>query len=620
MTDTTGYNTPINIVTVDNLDVYTAPAGTTLKGIDFAPASQTLSVLKTGTGTGTVTSSPAGINCGAACSANYPQDTIVVLTAAADPGSVFTGWSGGGCSGTGTCTVTLSTATTVTANFNLLPPPTVTTSAATGITTTTATLNGLANPNGSPATGWFRYSTTDPVTCNDTFGTRAPVSGGSPLGSGTSPVGFTQNISGLSPATTYYFCAIADNANGTGFGSVLSFTTDAPPTRQVQFSAVSYIDDESQSAVITVTRTGDLTVTSSVDVVLTDNTATGGPACTSGIDYISTGPVTLNFPISGASSSFSVPLCPDTLTEATETVDLSLTNNVNADIGTPSTAVLNINDTATQWRNTTPLTINLGLPASPDYPSNLVVTGAPPSIGAIRVTLYDLYHDFPDNIDVLLVGPTGARYVLMADAGGPGPGIPSASPVTLTFTDAPNPVVPDSTPPATGKYLPTTWEPVLPFPLPAPGPPYGIPGNAPFSGRTVANAMFGQFGLTDGNGTWRLYLRDDAGTPFAPDTLMGELLGGWGLELLPPTAAGVEVSGRVMTPDGRGLRNATVTMTDVQGVTRSAVSSSFGYYRFEGVPVGDSFVMNVNSRSFRFVPRVVQVLDTLTDVDFVGLE
>ncbi|QQS34080.1 MAG: carboxypeptidase regulatory-like domain-containing protein [Acidobacteriota bacterium] len=92
------------------------------------------------------------------------------------------------------------------------------------------------------------------------------------------------------------------------------------------------------------------------------------------------------------------------------------------------------------------------------------------------------------------------------------------------------------------------------------------------------------------------------------------------VEMLIPTSAGVEVSGRVFTASGSPLRNATVTMTDAAGVVRTAVTSSFGYYRFEGVPVGDSFVMSVSSRSYRFTPRVVQVLDTLTDVDFVGLE
>jgi hypothetical protein len=105
--------------------------------------------------------------------------------------------------------------------------PTVTTSAATSLTATGATLNGSANPNGASSTGWFRYSTIDPGTCDDTFGTRTPGSGGSSLGSGTSSTPFSQAITGLSASTTYYFCAIASNSVGTSFGSVQSFTTSA---------------------------------------------------------------------------------------------------------------------------------------------------------------------------------------------------------------------------------------------------------------------------------------------------------------------------------------------------------------------------------------------------------
>jgi hypothetical protein len=86
------------------------------------------------------------------------------------------------------------------------------------------------------------------------------------------------------------------------------------------------------------------------------------------------------------------------------------------------------------------------------------------------------------------------------------------------------------------------------------------------------------------------------------------------------TSAGVEITGRVLTSDGRGLRNATVTMTDANGVVRTATTSSFGFYRFEGVAVGESYVMGVSSRSYRFTPRVVQVFDSMTDVDFIGLE
>ncbi len=111
--------------------------------------------------------------------------------------------------------------------------PTVTTNAATSITTSAATLNGAGNPNGGASTtGWFRYSTTSPGTCNTTFGTRAPVSGGSALGSGTSSVNYAQGITGLAASTTYYYCAIVNNEGGTTTGSIQSFTTSplTPPT------------------------------------------------------------------------------------------------------------------------------------------------------------------------------------------------------------------------------------------------------------------------------------------------------------------------------------------------------------------------------------------------------
>lgn len=86
------------------------------------------------------------------------------------------------------------------------------------------------------------------------------------------------------------------------------------------------------------------------------------------------------------------------------------------------------------------------------------------------------------------------------------------------------------------------------------------------------------------------------------------------------TAAGVEVSGRVMTPDGRGLRNATVSITDGAGNTRTATTSTFGYYRFDDVQVGETYIMAVSSRRYRYAPRAVPVFDSLTDVDFVGQE
>ncbi|HBI15855.1 MAG TPA: hypothetical protein DDY20_10150 [Desulfobulbaceae bacterium] len=76
-----------------------------------------LTVKKTGTGSGTVTSEPVGINCGADCTEGYAFNTVVTLTATPAADSFFHGWSGGGCTGTGPCTVTMDLNKTVTATF-----------------------------------------------------------------------------------------------------------------------------------------------------------------------------------------------------------------------------------------------------------------------------------------------------------------------------------------------------------------------------------------------------------------------------------------------------------------------------------------------------------------------
>jgi hypothetical protein len=88
----------------------------------FTIQSFALTLSKAGTGSGTVTSSPAGINCGATCSSNYNSGTAATLTPAPAAGSVFAGWSGA-CTGTGSCVVTMDAAKSVSASFNVAPPP-----------------------------------------------------------------------------------------------------------------------------------------------------------------------------------------------------------------------------------------------------------------------------------------------------------------------------------------------------------------------------------------------------------------------------------------------------------------------------------------------------------------
>jgi hypothetical protein len=77
-----------------------------------------LTVNKSGTGTGTVTSSPSGINCGTtACAFGFSSGTVVTLTATPNTGSTFAGWSGACTNASGTCTLTMSQAQNVTASF-----------------------------------------------------------------------------------------------------------------------------------------------------------------------------------------------------------------------------------------------------------------------------------------------------------------------------------------------------------------------------------------------------------------------------------------------------------------------------------------------------------------------
>jgi hypothetical protein len=87
----------------------------------FALARRLLTVHLGGSGGGLVQSAPAGIDCGAACSALFDAGQTVTLHHAEAPGSVFGGWQGGGCTGLGDCDVQMSSAQQVTAIFS--PPP-----------------------------------------------------------------------------------------------------------------------------------------------------------------------------------------------------------------------------------------------------------------------------------------------------------------------------------------------------------------------------------------------------------------------------------------------------------------------------------------------------------------
>ena len=130
-----------------------------LTGVTTATTSA-LTVTKSGAGSGTVSSSPAGISCGAACSGNFAGGTKVALTATPAAGSTFAGWSGA-CTGTGICTVTMDAAKTVTATFNTAPfvaTASVNVTATSATITTRITFNptDVGKPGAVFVTGWVR--------------------------------------------------------------------------------------------------------------------------------------------------------------------------------------------------------------------------------------------------------------------------------------------------------------------------------------------------------------------------------------------------------------------------------------------------------------------------------
>ena len=132
-----------------------------------------LTVSKTGAGSGKVTSTPAGIDCGSTCSAEFDKDTEVTLSATPESGSVFSGWSGSGCSGTGTCKVTMSEAKSVTAAFALEQHLLSVTKKGTGSGTVTSSPAGINC--GSECSANFNHGTAVTLTGTPGAKTKAVV-------------------------------------------------------------------------------------------------------------------------------------------------------------------------------------------------------------------------------------------------------------------------------------------------------------------------------------------------------------------------------------------------------------------------------------------------------------
>ncbi len=161
---------------------------------------------------------------------------------------------------------------------------------------------------------------------------------------------------------------------------------------------------------------------------------------------------------------------------------------------------------------TNPATITINDPiavgvANP-YPSNISVSGMAGTVTNVAVTLNNINHTFPTDMEMLLVGPTGTNLILFADASN-GNDITNT---TISFADG-APAIPGGTITlSNGTYSPTNVAGADVFPAPAP---------APSANTTLAAAFNG----IDPNGTWSLYITDEVGGD------VGTLGNGWSLSI-----------------------------------------------------------------------------------------
>ncbi len=166
------------------------------------------------------------------------------------------------------------------------------------------------------------------------------------------------------------------------------------------------------------------------------------------------------------------------------------------------------------FSNTAAITIpDVG--SSTPYPSTINVSGVSSAIANVTVTLTGFSHTFPGDVDLLLVSPTGRKFIVLSDTGG---GTDAVN-ANVTFSDA------AAGPPATivtGTFRPADTTAGDPFAAPAPAGPYLSP--APVGTQTLTTAFTGAAG-GDPNGVWSLYAVDDASGD------MGSISGGWSISL-----------------------------------------------------------------------------------------
>jgi subtilisin-like proprotein convertase family protein len=173
------------------------------------------------------------------------------------------------------------------------------------------------------------------------------------------------------------------------------------------------------------------------------------------------------------------------------------------------------------------------------YPSNITVSGVTNPVTKVTVTLTGFDHTFPSDVDVLLVGPGGQKFILVSDViGGT-----DAVGINWTFDDTAAAFIGSTGTPASGTFKPTNYTTCQdPFAAPAPAGPYLSPGGI---GTPCGTDTLAAFNGVNPNGTWSLYVVDDLGAD------VGDISGGWSLNFT--------TSGGCSTPTPPPTASPTVT-------------------------------------------------------------
>jgi len=228
----------------------------------------------------------------------------------------------------------------------------------------------------------------------------------------------------------------------------------------------------------------------------------------------------------------------DLLPESLEGFQVSLVNPSADALLTPgassaSAAILS-DDGVTMAYNPITLAVPDQGPAQPFPSSVTVAAGANLKVASVEVTLFNLSHTWADDLDILLVGPSGARTLLLSDAGGSN----ALNGVNLTFSANATAAAPDSTALVSGSYRPADYEPGDGFATPAPAGPY--------------TSDLSVFNGSNPNGTWSLYVQDDS----AGDS--GLLAGGWALSIVTaPTASTLAIQPTATSQQAEGNAGTT---------------------------------------------------------------